>query len=547
MIILGTSQIGSGIDQVHDNATALIRDGEIIAVAEEERFDRMKHSNSRTRGSLRYILEAAKIKITDIDLVAMGNNPYAQFRYPWLDVRQPAQIVKKVLCTLNTECQRYRLKHRTRARMKFVSHHDAHAACAYYTSGFDTANVLIVDNRGECETFTFYAAEQGRLREIWKIPLSDHLQNSIGGAYTDITGVLRLGAHSAGKLMGLASYGKSTLDLSSVYALQDHKNVWIDRKKLRALANQWRRQDTRAPFTEEQKNLAASIQSSLENIVVALAREAYQFNKVENFVFAGGVALNCNVNSKLLAQDFCKQLHVPPQANDSGIALGAALYLAAKHDNYRSRKMATPYLGPEYSNQEVETLLKRAQLSYRYYPNVEEKAAQLICSGRTVGWFQGRMEIGPRALGNRSILADPAVRGINDRINIDIKERETWRPFAPSVTHEAMLKYFSGLEKIEESPFMLFTFLMREEYREKFPAIVHVDGSSRLQTVKFEQNPRYYRLLKAVESINGHPLVLNTSFNGCSEPIVCTPKDALACFFRTGLDALVIQDFVLEK
>ena len=386
---------------------------------------------------------------------------------------------------------------------------------------------------------------------MWDISLggmfSKKKWQSIGLIYTRVTGFLNLGVNGEGKTMGLASYGKPIYDFSSILSITNHKKYKIDRRNISKKYSELERKDPTAPLSDNHNNLAASLQNALEQSMVNLAKEAYEKSGIRNFALAGGVALNCNTNSKILEQDFCEEIFIQPASSDGGAALGAALEASAINGELPDFTMEHAYWGPSFTNDEIEKALQDAKANYTFHENIEEETAKLICQGNIVGWFQGAMEIGPRALGNRSILADPTRKGINDDINKFVKHREIWRPFAPSVAEEDAIRYFEGVDKAKDSPFMLHTFFVKEEYKDTFPAIVHVDGSSRIQTVRKEQNDRYYNLLKEIEKINGHPIVLDTSFNDKGEPIVCTPKDALKCFFSTGFDVLAVGNFIVKK
>lgn len=547
MIVLGISQLPRLFSITHDSAAALIINGEIVAAAEEERFNRLKHTRGEAVGATRYCLNAAGISLGDVDAISVANNPYALFANLRHDF-PPKSIAKNAIILAGSEYCRHQLHSKTAAPVNYVNHHLAHASSGYYLSGFEEANILTIDGAGESETFTFFVGRGDKIRRIWNMPLKWHSSGLIGWAYSRLTRELALGQFGEGKTMGLASYGKSTFDLSQIFSIRGHRDYTFSHRRIGECYRKLKRTSSDQPFTQEQMDLAASVQKALETGVINLAREAYQKSGIRKFVLAGGVALNCNLNSRLLNEDFCEQLFVPPVANDSGLALGAALYHSRNHDRIMSRtRLKSPYLGPEFNDQQILSLLKRAKLTWIRHPDIEDQTAKAICSSQIVGWFQGRMEIGPRALGNRSILADATVPGMNDRVNLEVKKRENWRPFGPAVTQESAARYFHGFEKMAESPYMLHTVSVRDAFRATFPAIVHVDGSTRPQTVREDQNPRFYALLKAVEKIAGHPLVLNTSFNSDGEPIVCTPEDALRCFFTSALDLLVIGNFMIHK
>ncbi len=547
MNILGINQIPGMLSWLHDSAAALVRDGKIIASAEEERFNRVRHYRGYPQQAIGYCLKAGGITLADVDYIAVAYNPYAFLKRPNLHWKS----LFRNLFNLGV-CWAYKrqMKRQTKAKVVFISHHLAHAASAYYCSGFDKANILTIDGSGETESFAFFIGEHGKIRRVWDIPLSMLISKgkwrSIGLIYTSVTSLLNLGVNGEGKTMGLASYGQPTYDFSDILNIRSHNDYNIDRRRLSAKYGHLQRK-AGEPLSEEHKNLAASLQQALEKSIVNLAREAGEYSGSKNFCLAGGCALNCNTNSAILKQDFCDNIFIQPAASDGGIALGAALEVAAQKGKPNNSQLENAYLGPSFTNDEIETVLKGAKVAYRRETDIAVTTARLITSGKIVAWFQGRMEMGPRALGTRSILADPAISGMSEQINNNVKHREAWRPFAPSVAEEAAPRYFQGLDKAKGSPFMLHTFFVKDEYRAAFPAITHVDGSSRIQTVRRDQNERYYDLLKELEKINGHPLVLNTSFNDKGEPIVCTPQDALRCFFATGIDVLAIGDFIVQK
>lgn len=550
MNILGINQVPGMIGWMHDSAAAVVKDGKIIATAEEERFNRIRHSRGNPTQAIEYCLKEAGVTLEQVDVVAIANNPYAPFKR-FRPNLYPTNLLRDLINIVIFEHYRFNLKKKTRAKIIFVDHHLAHAASTYYCSGFDRANVLTIDGSGETESFAYFIGEKGALRRMWDIPLGSIFTkkkwNSIGGVYSRMTAFLNLGTHSEGKTMGLASYGTPRFDFSRILNISTHSKYVIDRRNIEALYGQYKRKTSTEPLTQDHKDLAASLQKALEDSLVNLAREAFEHSGIKNFALAGGVALNCNTNSRILLEDFCDDLFLQPAAHDGGIALGAALFASAQYDLVSSEKLIHAYYGPGFTNSEIEKLLKNAKLHFAYHEDIEAVAARYITDGKIVAWFQGRMEMGPRALGNRSILGDPTLKGINDKINQEVKHREIWRPFAPSVIEEAASRYFEGVSKVQESPFMLHTFYVKKEFAQTFPAITHVDGSSRIQTVRKDQNERYYNLMKEIEKINGHPIVLDTSFNDKGEPIICTPQEAVRCFYSTGIDVLVIGNYVLQK
>jgi carbamoyltransferase len=550
MIVLGINQVPGMLGWMHDSAAAVVKDGKIIATAEEERFNRIRHSRGTPTHAIEYCLKEAGVTLAEVDVVAIANNPYAPFKR-FRPNLYPSNLLRDIVNIFIFEHYRYTLKKKTKAKILFVDHHLAHAASTFYCSGFERANILTIDGSGETESFAYFIGEKGKLRRMWDIPLgsifTEKKWNSIGGVYSRMTAFLSLGTHGEGKTMGLASYGTPRFDFNSILNITSHTDYTIDRRNIEKLYGQYARKSSKEPLTQDHKDLAASLQNALEDSIVNLAREAYNYSGVKHFALAGGVALNCNTNTRILLEEFCDDLFLQPAAHDGGIALGAALYASAQYDVVPKEKLSHAYYGPGFSNETIEKLLKNAKVPYMYHEDIEAVTASHITAGKIVAWFQGRMEMGPRALGNRSILGDPTLKGINDKINEEVKHREVWRPFAPSVIEEAAPRYFEGVSKVKESPFMLHTFFVKEEFKNTFPSITHVDGSSRIQTVRKDQNERYYNLMKEIEKINGHPVVLDTSFNDQGEPIICTPQEALKCFYSTGIDVLVIGNYILEK
>lgn len=551
MKILGINQVSGLLAWHHDSAAALVVDGAIIAAAEEERFNRVRHARGYPRRAIEYCLKEGGITLKDIDVVAVSYNPYAFLKTGRINL-WPQNLFKDIAnaIILRVYLRMVLKEAKSNARVVYIDHHLAHAASAYRCSGYKEANILTIDGSGETESFAFFTGSKGVIRRIWDIPLGGPITfkkwRSIGFVYTRMTNFLHLGNNGEGKTMGLASYGKPVYDFSSILAIRSHRDYVIERRNIEKLYGTLKRTDD-GEITQAHKNLAASLQKALEDSVANLAREAYEHSGYRHVALAGGVALNCNTNSRILSEEFCDGVYIQPAASDSGAALGAALEAAHRFGDTPASKMIHAYWGPGYSNEQIETVLKESKMPYTRPESITDVVAKLIAEGKIVGWFQGRMELGPRALGNRSVLANPTIKGMDAKVNTEVKHREVWRPFAPSVAEEDAPIFFEGLEKATESPFMLHTFYVREKYRNTFPAITHVDGSSRIQTVRKDQNPRYYELLKKLEKTTGHSVVMNTSFNDAGEPIVCTPRDAVRCFYSTGFDALAIGDFLLEK
>lgn len=550
MNILGINQVSGLLTGNHDSAAALIVDGKLVAFAEEERFNRVRHAKGMPHQAIAYCLKEGGLRLEDIDVIALGYNPFAVLKrgFFFLNVWSMFTYVGNYFVY---KAGLRKLQIVSGARVIYIDHHLAHAATAYRCAGWDTCNVITIDGAGETETAALYEGRSGVLTRIAEIPFArrfdTHPWRSIGKTYTELTNVLGLGAHGEGKTMGLASYGTARFDMSNIMHVDSFRHWCIDRRGIKAQYGQFARIEGNTPISQEHKDLAASLQAALEDTFIALGKDAFDRTGIRNFGLAGGVALNCNGNSKLLEQEFCDALFVQPASNDAGAALGAALEAMHIVGDGNFVDFQHAYWGPGYSDDAIEAVLIGTKMPYHRSSNIAEDTAKHIAAGKIVGWFQGRMEAGPRALGGRSILANPCIKGMNDRINEDVKHREVWRPFAPSITTEDAHVYFDGVEKPGAQPYMLQTFYVKKEYRDMLPAITHVDGSSRIQTVKREQNAPYYDLLKAIEKHTGFPIVLNTSFNDKGEPIVCSPQDALRCFFSTGIDVLAIGNFLINK
>lgn len=551
MVILGINQVSGLLTGQHDGAAALIKDGKLIATAEEERFNRIRHAKGFPTMAVAYCLKEAGLTEKDIDIIAVGYNPYGFLRRGFFFLNLPSMVMYVAsIFIFHMKLAEFK-RAAPKARVKYVDHHRAHASSAYRCSGFTEVNAMTIDGAGETETAAFYEGRGGVLTLRARIPIAFRFDRrpwrSVGKAYTRVTHILKLGGHGEGKTMGLASYGTPRFDFSQILNVLTWRDWTIDRRKITGLYPETVRESESAPITQVHKDLAASVQKALEEAVVNLGRDAYRQTGIRHFALAGGCALNCNANSRLLEQDFCDGVFIQPASNDSGIPLGAALEVMHEVGDGDFIDFPHAYWGPEYSNDAIEKVLKNAKVTYRKSDDIARETARLVAEGKIVGWFQGRMELGPRALGNRSILGNPAKKDMADKINVAVKHREVWRPFAPAVPVERATEYFEGVDKAHESPFMLHTFYVREKYRALLPSITHVDGSSRIQTVSKEQNSRFYAFLSELGHLTGHPVVLNTSFNDKGEPIVCSPQDALRCYYATGFDALAIGDFILEK
>jgi carbamoyltransferase len=557
----------------HDSAACLVRDGDVVAAAEEERFTRIKHGKRPLPFSawelpyhaIDYCLAAAGIELADLDAVAYSYDPYlllarraATFTLPlepsaglqaglapWEPlfisyiVNAERQLVDGVPHRL---CGRFRTaKERRRWKWHFVEHHLAHEASAFLPSPFGDAAVLTLDGRGEKTATSYGHFSDGGYRRINQVPLP----NSLGLLYeqvTDYLGFLR--SSDEYKVMALASYGKPThVDwFRDVVELTGEGGYVVHPARLEHRFGPPRVRG--APLTQDHFDIAHSLQAVLEETVGELARWLRAETGSRNLCMAGGVALNCVLNGRLRDRRIFDRIFVQPAAGDAGTALGAALWVDWC-DGVRERRfrMEHAYLGPEFSDDAIESELKRSKQRYRRVADVADETAALLADERIVGWFQGRMEFGPRALGARSILASPLRANMQQRLN-EIKDREDFRPVAPAVLEEAAADWFVGAER---APFMLFVFEVAPGKAHLIPAVRHVDGTARVQTVGAHEQPRYYEVLKAFERRTGVPVLVNTSFNSRGEPVVCTPRDALESFWSTPLDALAIGSFIIEK
>jgi carbamoyltransferase len=426
----------------------------------------------------------------------------------------------------------------------FVRHHLAHAASAFHLSPFEEANVISLDGSGGQDA-GLYGVGRGVDLEIF-----DYVdrETSWGVFYEAFTGGLGFRQHAdEGKVMGLAAYGDHEdrvfpfIDLDGAHGWPEYDRVAM----YEDIARITPRTREVYPINGYHEHIAARLQYSLEVVMARVTEVLHARTGLTDFCLAGGTALNCSSNGKLLSLPHVDRLFVQPAASDAGTALGAAVYAYVQRTGRRpSTTFDHAYWGPEYDNDEIRATLDQAKISYRQVDDIAAETARLVADDRIVGWFQGRGEIGPRALGARSIVANPMNASMKDAVNKNVKFREPWRPFAPSLLAEHMDEYFGTHHP---SPFMILAFQARDEIASKVAATLHVDGSGRPQTVDRTTNPRYWHLIDEFRKLTGVPVVLNTSFNVDSEPIVCTPKNALATLYMSGMDALAIGDFIVEK
>jgi carbamoyltransferase len=567
----------------HDSSACLVRDGEVVAAAEEERFTRIKHGKRPTPFStyelpfhaVAYCLKEAGITLQQLQHVAYSFDPHRllpatlnghartvtlplepsahpvpeEWRAAWDPlfissiINAPRHLVGGVPHHLQAAWGDVR--HPGPYQWHFVPHHLAHAASAFYPSPFREAAVMCLDGRGERASTTYGVGHDRHLDMLAEV----HVPHSLGLLYEQITSHLGF-LHSSDeyKVMALASYGEPAYEdvLREAITVRDKGDYVIAPLELSVLFGPARQRG--GPLEKRHYDLARSLQKVLEEIVLALAKWLQEASGSYNLCLAGGVALNCVLNARLRDDGPFKNIWVQPAAGDAGTALGAALWM----DRQLTPSYAAPaqrwqmnhaFLGPAYSDTEIEEFLRWSKLPYRRMQNVAAETAALLAEDKIIGWFQGRVEFGPRALGARSILASPLRAEMQVRLN-EIKDREDFRPVAPVVLEEDAADWFEGAS---ESPFMLFVHQVAPGKEDRIPAVRHVDGTARIQTVNRAQHPLYHQLLSEFKERTGVPVLVNTSFNTRGEPIVCSPRDAVECFWTSPLDALVIGSFCLEK
>ncbi len=580
----------------HDSAAALVRDGEIIAAAQEERFTRKKHDFQFPSNAVDFCLKAGNIGAEDLDHVVFYDKPLLKFErlletyiaYAPLGFRQLTMAIPLWLrqkLHLPREMDKA-LHNKYKGRYVFTEHHESHAASAFFPSPFEEAAILTLDGVGEWATASYGIGRQNNIKLIKEM----HFPHSLGLLYSAFTYYTGFRVNSGEyKMMGLAPYGEPKyydrimeklidlkedgsfrLDLS--YFPYCHKTVMINPKFEKLFDGPVRKPDS--PLTEHHMDVAASIQAVTEEIMLRSTRHVHNQTGMKNLVLAGGVALNCVGNGRILREGPFENIWIQPAAGDAGGALGAALFvwyqlLGNERKLEGTDKQYGSLLGPSYSNDDIRRYLDSVNAKYHSYPDQKqliEKAAELLGQEKVIGWFQGKMEFGPRALGNRSIIGDARSEKMQSIMNLKIKFRESFRPFAPCVLREHVHEYFD-MEVGQDSPYMLLVAPIREDKRlntnnsankltgldklkarrSVVPAITHVDYSARIQTVDPERHPKIHNLISRFKEKTDCPVIINTSFNIRGEPIVCTPEDAYKCFMATNMDVLVMENQLLLK
>jgi len=564
-----------GLNTMENASACLVIDGRIIAAAEEERFTRIKHQEGVPLQAIRYCLQEGKIDLTRVDIVALNWQPWRLarrfFHVLKFGLTSPKHFLIKAkrgahqvagnewgrMISLPRQLPQLLGVNPRKCKygFKYIDHHLCHAASAFYPSPFDEAAILTLDGAGEDACITFNQSRNGQIEQLGAIKLP----HSLGHLYSAFTAFLGFRPCSGeGKIMGLAPYGEDTYSnvFNKMVMLCDRGKIKIDFKLLDyhlARANIFTSRTLKAlgPHREKESriedrhmNIAASLQKILEKAALHIADHLYRETGLKKLCLAGGVALNASMNQRILESSPFEQIFIQPAAGDAGTSLGAALAAEPPSESTQRYVLNHVYLGPQYTNKYIRQTLGKYKLHPRHFDDIEQATAQLLAKGKIVGRFQGGMEFGPRALGNRSILADPRQGDMKDILNHRVKHRESFRPFAPAVLEEQTGNYFRFRDK---APFMTIIADVLPQARQLIPAVVHVDGTARLQTVSKETSPRFYNLIDKFYHLTNVPVILNTSFNIRGEPIVCTPEDAVACYLGTGMDALAIGDFLVVK
>ena len=565
MLVMGISgsfdrvdEVGNSRSPVHDSSAALIKDGEIVAAVEEERFNRCKHSGKMPVEAMQYCLFAAGTNLAQVDKFVFNvyeadmdrslERAYCEGSISgfWLGRQFIQRLLEREF--------RYRVNP---DRFEFIDHHYAHAASAFFPSSFPESLVVTFDGMGAGLSGSVWKGEEHRLIHLRNYEgRVDRITQSLGFFYLAITTYLGFRFFDEYKVMGLAPYGDRN-KLRSVfkrfYSLKEKGDYDIFLSQLDALQDICPKRRADEPIETVHMDLAAATQESLETIAFHVLEFYKRETGASRLCLAGGVAQNCALNGKILREKLFDEVFVQPASHDGGLSLGGALHGYCASAAKESRKTCIikhAYTGPSCGeNLEIERELSRwsAWIEYERDSRISESVGRLLAEGYIVGWMQGRSEFGPRALGNRSIVADPRPAGNKDLINAMIKKREAFRPFAPSVLEEVAEQYFELPPLQKRFPYMVFVVNVKEEYRELLGAITHIDGTARIQTVSRRDNERFWKLIMAFGERTGVPIVLNTSFNNYAEPIVNTPRDAVACYLTTGLHILAIEDYIIKK
>jgi len=559
MKILGINAFG------HDTSAALVIDGNLIAAVEEERLNREKNTRAFPHLSIEYCLKEAGIKFHEIDCISYAYKPHLWFlqRFLYHQLRFFPHAMEELRYAKRSATKFLNLKNNIRSELKttksivLVKHHDAHIASTYLISPFEKSAILTLDGIGEYETSVQAVGYGNQIKRLG----SANFPHSLGLMYSCISHFVGYSAGlDEGKVMGLAAYGDSShyysefkkivrfkpfgkfeFDLS-YFEYHKKRNQWLSEKFYKIFGP---KRGIDEIMTERHINVAAAAQKVLEETILHITEGLFEKTKLDAICLAGGVALNSVANGKILEQGLFKEIFIQPASGDSGLPIGSAFYV---HNIINGKKRdfveKHTYWGPKFTASEIIEELNNYELPIYKSPNMAEEVAKLLTEKNVVGFYQGRMEFGPRALGNRSIIADPRFHDMKDIVNEKIKFRESYRPFAPAVLAEYCGDFF---ERDYTSPYMLLVYKAKPGVENIIPAVIHADGTGRVQTVEKELNPEYHGVISCFHKLTGVPVIINTSFNIKDEPIVCSPEDAIRCFLGTNIDVLVMDDYIVKK
>ncbi len=556
----------------HDSSACLVKNGRIIAAAEEERFTRKKHDASFPINAIQFCMDYGKIKLKDLDYISFYEKPILKFQRILNQHLQMAPFSFRLFCRSFPSWSRNKLMIESTIKDKigynvpiyFIEHHQAHAASSFFTSPFKEAAIVTLDGVGEWVTAAYGVGKQNKLKILEEIKFP----HSLGLIYSTITAYLGFTVNNSEyKVMGLSAYGnpkpyyekfKKMIEIKddgsfrlNMEYFDFHYKVWMPSKKMcKLFGGAIRKKEDK--LIQRHKDIAAALQKITEEILFKILNHVYKETGMENLCFSGGVALNSVANGKILKNTQFKNIYIQPAAGDAGTSLGSALFLYHEILGKKKRFLQdSVYLGPEFNNNYIKEFLDSHFIKYTYFRSKNQlikKTAYLVYHNKVIGWFQGRMEWGPRALGNRSILSNPCNPNMQDILNEKVKHRERFRPFAPVVCEDDALEYFECCNPIPQpADLMLMVYPVKKKYHNIIPAVTHVDGSGRLQIIRKHQNPDYYNLIKEFGKLRKVHILINTSLNIMGEPIVCTPKDAYYCMTGTGIDYLVIGNFLIKR
>lgn len=569
MNILGISSFA------HEAACALIKDGLLVAVVEQERLNREKHTWKFPKEAIQSCLDIGQISIEDVDHFTFFWQPNKEFTGNLFHVLKfLPQSLNLLKSTSGSEALTFKQRYRQMMdvglhirqefglsktpKVHFIEHHLAHAASAFFISPYEEAAILTMDGRGEATSTLLAVGKGNKIQKIKEIKVP----HSLGHLYAAVTYHLGFKPFfDEWKVMGMSAYGKPTyanafediveLLPNGEYRLnlkyfQFHtygQSKWLSERFYEIFGP---KREKNADYDQRHYDIAFGLQRVIEKAGVHLAKHLHQMTGLNNLCMTGGVVLNCLMNKRIVEETLFKNFFFQPIANDAGTSLGSAYYLYHQIlGKERAQVFDSIYLGPEYTDEAIEKMLKGNDVHFRRSESIAKDAAKCISQGKIVGWFQSRMEAGPRALGSRSIVASPLHPAMKDRLNERVKRREGFRPFAPSVLEEKVHEYFM-MPKGQLSPYMILVGDVMEEKKKVIPAVTHADGTARVHTVNYRTNPLYWQLIYEFEKLTGVAVILNTSFNE-NEPIVCTPQEALNCFLRTDFDVLAIGNYLVEK